>query len=466
MRVVVIGAGPTAMGAVHRLFEASKDDPSIEVTIIEREPYPGGLASTVTDTNGFSWDLGIHVTGATRFPEFVQLLQEAVPEWHCLERIVKADMSHVLKIDKQPEANYVPYPVQSSVPYFPEPLRSNCLRELEGRVDTDLTPDDFESFEEFTKHFFGKSLQEVFIRPYNRKVWTVSLSEMNTEWVNGRVPQVDIDALRNRCLLSTEELRKYDSVRGINFFRYPADCIGMGELWRRIATRYPANWFQLNTEVTDIDAEQKIISYKSVSTGKSEKMEYDYVISTMPLTILGKITGLCNDLKLRHSKVALVGIGLKFPQSDFAQQLSWAYFPRPDIVFYRCTVISNFSPLLVPDAKKYWSVLCEIGLDVDDVVNTGDLAERTTEGLLETGIIPSAEQITNVWTRILDYGYPIPTTNRKTELARATEALEKHDIYSRGRFGAWKYETSNQDCSFDIGNQVAVEILRNRLDTK
>ena len=41
------------------------------------------------------------------------------------------------------------------------------------------------------------------------------------------------------------------------------------------------------------------------------------------------------------------------------------------------------------------------------------------------------------------------------------QAIEQLDIYSRGRFGAWKYEVANQDHSFSQGYEC-VERLVNR----
>jgi len=38
-----------------------------------------------------------------------------------------------------------------------------------------------------------------------------------------------------------------------------------------------------------------------------------------------------------------------------------------------------------------------------------------------------------------------------TDAAAATQWLESHDIYSRGRFGAWRYEVGNMDHSVAQG---------------
>lgn len=39
-----------------------------------------------------------------------------------------------------------------------------------------------------------------------------------------------------------------------------------------------------------------------------------------------------------------------------------------------------------------------------------------------------------------DTGYPIPTLERDGVLKQVLPKLQEMDIYSRGRFGSWKYE--------------------------
>ncbi len=56
-RFVIIGAGPTGIGAALRLLELGQTD----FRPIEAAPTPGGLASSVVDEHGFTWDLGGHV---------------------------------------------------------------------------------------------------------------------------------------------------------------------------------------------------------------------------------------------------------------------------------------------------------------------------------------------------------------------------------------------------------------------
>ena len=60
------------------------------------------------------------------------------------------------------------------------------------------------------------------------------------------------------------------------------------------------------------------------------------------------------------------------------------------------------------------------------------------------------------------YSYPVPTLTRDAALKKIQPALEKMDIYSRGRFGAWRYEIGNMDHSLMMG----VEIIDSLLDGK
>jgi hypothetical protein len=61
-----------------------------QVTVLEMETEAGGLARSVTDASGFSWDLGVHITtGSTKFPEFLDAIETAVAEWSEIRRSVK-----------------------------------------------------------------------------------------------------------------------------------------------------------------------------------------------------------------------------------------------------------------------------------------------------------------------------------------------------------------------------------------
>jgi hypothetical protein len=48
----------------------------------------------------------------------------------------------------------------------------------------------------------------------------------------------------------------------------------------------------------------------------------------------------------------------------------------------------------------------------------------------------------------------VPSLNRDRALDTLLPELERREVYSRGRFGAWKYEVSNQDHSVAQGVEV------------
>jgi len=74
-------------------------------------------------------------------------------------------------------------------------------------------------------------------------------------------------------------------------------------------------------------------------------------------------------------------------------------------------------------------------------------------------LVRSESEIVSTWHKRLEHGYPIPTLDRTGHVAAALSGLESKGIYSRGRFGAWTYETGNQDHSCMQGVEVVDRVL-------
>ena len=70
-RIVIIGAGPCGLACARELDRLGHRD----WLILERDGHAGGLASSVVDPAGFTWDLGGHVV-FSHFGEFDALLDE------------------------------------------------------------------------------------------------------------------------------------------------------------------------------------------------------------------------------------------------------------------------------------------------------------------------------------------------------------------------------------------------------
>ena len=72
----------------------------------------------------------------------------------------------------------------------------------------------------------------------------------------------------------------------------------------------------------------------------------------------------------------------------------------------------------------------------------------------------SADEIVSIYYRRLEHGYPTPCLQRDDVLSTALPWLKNtHGIWSRGRFGAYKYEVANQDHSCCMGVEAVDNML-------
>lgn len=224
-----------------------------------------------------------------------------------------------------------------------------------------------------------------------------------------------------------------------------------------MAHKLPQEWFQYKSNVTGVNVKDKKVTYVDTEDNSEKTMDYDVLVNTSPIDQLVKETKICPELNIMHNKVFIIGVGLELPFTDFCKDFTWLYFPDPDVPFYRVTFLSRYGEV-TPDNSKYWSVMCECARPCDDPITEEEIKNMAIEGLITKSII-TREKIVSVFSTTLPYGYPIPTVQRDSELARAHEVLESNDIYSRGRFGGWKYEASNQDHCFIQGKELCDRLL-------
>jgi hypothetical protein len=77
-------------------------------------------------------------------------------------------------------------------------------------------------------------------------------------------------------------------------------------------------------------------------------------------------------------------------------------------------------------------------------VNQTNLLKESIQGLINTEMIKSTDEIVSTYHRRFDHGYPTPSLEREGVLKELLPTLQDKDIYSRGRFGSWRYEVGNQ----------------------
>lgn len=352
---------------------------------------------------------------------------------------------------------FVPYPLQHNVHRLPAADVARCLEGL-SRV-AGRRPEPAANFRDWALERFGDGLWEVFLGPYNHKVWAHPPDMLSSTWVGDRVAEVDLERIHRNI-----ERGGDDVGWGPNrTFRFPRSG-GTGAIWRRCAERLPAPRLHFGERVVRIDPERR--SIRSVSGGERR---YTHLISTMPLPSL---LALCGDhggaaeaaRTLPAATTHVVGVGLRGTPPDEAVAKSWIYFPEAHYPFHRVTVFSNYAPSNVPGPPAHWSLLCESSASASRPVDTATLADRTLDGLAAARLLPSGAHVVSLWRHTAPFGYPVPGLGRDATLEAVLPVLERREIYSRGRFGAWRYEVSNQDHSFMQGVEVVDRIVHGKAE--
>jgi protoporphyrinogen oxidase len=435
-RIVVLGAGPTGLGAAWRLHERGHS----RWSLYEAASHVGGLAASVIDPHGFTWDLGGHVL-FSHYKYFDDVMDRALGD---------AWVEHAREAWVWMRDRWIPYPLQNNIWRLPDAELEACVDGLKAlqNIDASAPP---ATFREWLLRSFGQGICDAFLFPYNRKVWAYDPAALNVSWMGERVATVDLPRI-----LENIALKRDDVSWGPNStFRFPLQG-GTGAIWKAVQELLPQERMHFDRSIARVDTRRRRIELQTGAT-----VEYDALISTMPIDRLLLVIDGPDNLKALaprfvHSSTHILGLGMIGNVPDALKTKCWIYFPEPQSPFYRATVFSNYSPNNVPPG--HWSLMAEVSESPEKPVALATIVDEVVAAFERCGLIDRANVVSR-WHCRLEHGYPTPWLGRDEVLAEAEHGLHAAGIYSRGRFGAWKYEVSNQDHSLMQGVEAVDRIL-------
>ncbi|HJV50775.1 MAG TPA: NAD(P)-binding protein, partial [Noviherbaspirillum sp.] len=432
---------------------------------LERNSMVGGWCRSIKD-NGFTFDYAGHImfSNDPYVLELYEILLGSNVHWQNREAWVYS------------KDVYTRYPFQGALYGLPPKVITECIMgAIEARYGNadpseaacamkavedccaDGTADvantaaiaprkrDAANFEEFIYKVWGKGIGKHFAIPYNKKLWTVPLTEMETSWLGGRVPLPNLEEIIEGAL------EPAGKPMGPNArFGYPLRG-GFQALMSGFVPHIKGT-IELNADVTRILPRQRIIV---LADGR--RYQYQNLISTMPLPELVRVIGEDAPPEVRQAASRLQHVSVRCVNLGVARERitdkHWIYYPE-DTIFHRIFAQGNASPECNPPGG--FGLTCEISYSPrwKPLPCEGQaLIERCVADCIRVGLLRADDRIIAANEIDMPYAYVVYDHERDRNVRTIRAWLERHGIVSAGRYGEWEYY--NSDHAFIAGKKAA-----------
>jgi protoporphyrinogen oxidase/glycosyltransferase involved in cell wall biosynthesis len=483
---IVVGAGPTGLSAAYHLGRGT--------LLLDQNPTIGGWCRSIVD-NGFTFDYAGHIMFSndpyvhelyrkllgdnvhwqnreawiyskdvyTRYP-FQGALYGLPPDVlkECIIGAIEARFGSVKatpaaqgapKASSSPSAGKAES-ITDDLPAgdLPEPV--DCCADGIAECEVPLgdssaltaatKSNEPKNFEEFIYKVWGAGVAKHFAIPYNRKLWAVPLTEMETSWLGGRVPMPDLEEMIDGAL------RPVAKPQGPNArFGYPLKG-GFQALMDGFLPLMKGD-MKLNATVVKV-----VPSRHEVHLQDGSVYRYRQLISTMPLTRLVEMIGAeappavhAAAKRLRHVSVRCVNIGVA---RENVTDKHWIYYPE-DTVFHRIFVQGNASPHCNPPGG--FGITCEITYAPTKPLpcDGEDLTDLCIRDCIRVGLLREDDVILARNQVDMPFAYVVYDHARKQAVETIREFMTSRDIVLVGRYSEWEYY--NSDHAFLAGKKGA-----------
>ena len=140
---------------------------------------------------------------------------------------------------------------------------------------------------------------------------------------------------------------------------------------------------------------------------------------------------------MSYNKVLVFNVGFD-KKSPLCTKEHWLYIPDKEINFYRCGFYNNIL------GEEKLSMYIEIGYNKNEIITKEEIykqLELTLNNLNKLGITNNDMNLVSYSTIIMDPAYVHINTKTTKEIDELKQELKQENIYTIGRYGAWIYNS-------------------------
>ena len=320
----------------------------------------------------------------------------------------------------------IDYPFQTNIHELSKEKFIDCLYDLFNKEEKE----NYDNFLDMLYGKFGKSITEMFLKPYNEKLYACDLKLLDKDAMGRFFPYADIKAIIKN--MKESNISSYN-----NTFLYPKK--GAQVIIDVLLKNINNEKIILNTKVISIDKNNK-----EALLSNGEKIKYENLINTIPFNQFLKLFSnqQYNELssKLTYNKVLVFNLG--FNKKSSYDKEHWIYIPDKNINFYRIGFYDN-----ILNSNKL-SLYIEIGYSKNQKIDEQEIKKQldlTLRNLKKMQVIDDSFELIAYESLIMDPAYVHIDTQNTLQIKNIMQELQNDNIFSIGRYGGWTY-CSMEDC--------------------
>jgi len=415
MKLIILGGGLSALSLAYFLQDCEWIE---EITILEREDAVGGLCRSI-HKDGCVYDIGPHIL-FSKDKEMLELSVEMAGQTNRLRR-----SNQILH-----KGRYVQYPFENDLSKLPKADLDYCVTAFMNNPYEEYPAQNMLQF--FLKTF-GEGITNLYLRPYNEKIWKHDPCFMDTQMVE-RIPRpTDAEILRSA---SGETVDGY--VHQL-YFDYPRTG-GIEAVVKGFENRLTDKCrILLNQRIRSV-ARQEGAGYL-VKTAETE-FPCGLLVSTIPVQELTavyeggqeKIGEQVKGLKYNSILVAFVKTQKNRSGDHFAFMTA-----DKDILFHRISRMDFLGEAYQSNGATYMVEITYRQGDWIDRLSRSALEEQILSGLQRIHFIEGPEEAVFIDIIRRQYAYVLYDLDHMTNMRAVRDYYDREGIILNGRFGRFEY---------------------------